>query len=227
MKKSKTLITGLILTALIFIASFLGKDILTNADVFPKTFGFHTIMLILSIIAIVLFKNKVNYTIKLPKYDTLLNPVAVGLLVSILVNLIVNVMNNKMGIKPESLNNVLNLNPTQAFIFIFIYASIAEELLFRGFLLNYLSPFKTHLVPFFKRTLSLSIIISAFAFGIAQFILFSVITEYSLAFKVAVFSFVLGIFTGYYQEKYNNNIYAILVHMAAYFTTYISVLYLH
>ena len=109
---------------------------------------------------------------------------------------------------------IMNTSPFQVFLFIFIYASIAEELLFRGFLMNILQPLKTKGITILKRTLSLPVIISAVAFGLAHLILITTGASGLLIFRVVVFTTVLGLIAGYYQEKYDNNAFAIIVHMA-------------
>ncbi|NLP57298.1 CPBP family intramembrane glutamic endopeptidase [Lutibacter sp. B1] len=228
MKNSQRILNGLVLTAVIFlIATLLGSKINLNINFIPTSFGTHSIMLLLSIIAIVYLKKYVNYKIAFPKFNTLLNPIAVGLLVSIIVNPLMTILTRKLGADVESHPLFLKMNATQVFFFVFIYASIAEEVLFRGFLMNFLSPLKSTVIPFFKRKISLPIIISAIAFGLAHLILFTTGVSWAFLLKVVVFTTILGLFAGYYQEKYNNNIYAILVHMAGNFTGFIAAIFMH
>ena len=66
---------------------------------------------------------------------------------------------------------MMKMSPLQVFIFVFIYASIAEEILFRGFLMNILKPLKIKGISILKRKISVPVIISAFAFGLGHLIL--------------------------------------------------------
>jgi membrane protease YdiL (CAAX protease family) len=102
----------------------------------------------------------------------------------------------------------------QVFLFVFISASVAEEMLFRGFLMNFLKPLETQGVSIFKIKLSVPVIVSAIAFGMAHLVLLS--TEVSVLFviRIVIFTTCLGLIAGYYHEKYNNHAYAILVHMS-------------
>lgn len=95
-----------------------------------------------------------------------------------------------------------------------ILAPVAEESLFRGFLQNYLRPLGDKGFTLLRRRISLPVLISALAFSLAHLIL--VVSGVGVLFmvRILVFTFVLGLFAGYYQEKYNNHIFAILVHMA-------------
>ncbi|MCK5170180.1 MAG: CPBP family intramembrane metalloprotease, partial [Bacteroidales bacterium] len=106
------------------------------------------------------------------------------------------------------------MNPLQIFIFVFIFASIAEEVLFRGFLLNLLKPLNTKGITIFKRKISLPVILSAIAFGLSHLILIASGVGFLFLFKIVLFTTCLGLVAGYYQEKYDNNAYAIIVHMA-------------
>jgi membrane protease YdiL (CAAX protease family) len=106
------------------------------------------------------------------------------------------------------------MSPLQIFVFIFIYASIAEEVLFRGFLMNILKPVSIKGIKVFKRNLNFPVIISAVIFGLAHLILITTGAGGLFLLRIVVFTTILGLIAGYYQEKYNNNAYAIIVHMA-------------
>jgi membrane protease YdiL (CAAX protease family) len=94
-----------------------------------------------------------------------------------------------------------------------LYASIAEEFLFRGFLLNLLKPLENNRVLVIKRKVSLPVILSAVAFGLAHLILLTTGVGLFFLIRVIIFTIGLGLIAGYYQEKYNNHSYAIIVHM--------------
>lgn len=217
MKKNKLLIVGIILTILIdYLASTYGNLIDLKIAFFPHSFGLHTIMFLLSIIAIYLFKKYVNYRIGLPKFKTLLKPIGFGLLVSLLSGMIMGVAMTISG--GESSQEIKmptsNLSILQIIIFVFLYASIAEEMLFRGFLLNILKPLKEKGISLFNRKVSLGVIISAIMFGLIHIIPFNSDNNIIFTIGMVIAPTLLGIVAGYYQEKYGNNAYAIIVHMS-------------
>lgn len=217
MKKNKLLIVGIIITILIdYLASTYGNIIDLKIDFFPHSFGLHTIMFLLSIIAIYLFKKYVNYRIGLPKFKTLLKPIGFGLLVSLLSGMIMGVAMTISG--GESSQEIKmptsNLSILQIIIFVFLYASIAEEMLFRGFLLNILKPLKEKGISLFNRKVSLGVIISAIMFGLIHIIPFNSDNNIIFTIGMVIAPTLLGIVAGYYQEKYGNNAYAIIVHMS-------------
>jgi len=217
MKDNKILIIGILVAILItYLASTFGNLINLNIDFIPPSFGLHTIMFLLSILAIYVLQKYVNYRIELPKFKTLLKPIGFGLLVSILSAMIMSITLVISGgdNNPEIKMPASNLSVLQIIIFVFLYASIAEEMLFRGFLLNILRPLKKKGISVFKRKISLAVIISALMFGLIHIIPFN--SDNSIIFTIGMLiaPSLLGIVAGYYQEKFDNNAYAIIVHMA-------------
>lgn len=217
MKDNKILIIGIIVAILIaYVASTYGDLINLKIDFIPHSFGLHTILFLLSIIAIYLFKKNVSYRIELPKFKTLLKPIGFGLLVSILSAMIMSItlIISSGDISPEIKMPTSNLSILQIIIFVFLYASIAEEMLFRGFLLNILKPLKKKGISVFKRKVSFAVIVSAIMFGLFHIIPFNSDNSIIFTAGMLIAPSLLGIVAGYYQEKYNNNAYAIIVHMA-------------
>lgn len=206
---------GLITTIAIFaLSAFAGNLIDLNHPFILNSVVTHTLMLLLSMAMIYSFKEKVNYKVSIPKLRTIFKPILFGLLATIVVNVSMAAITGGLDGNQEAHPLLANASPIQVFIFIFIYASIAEELLFRGFLINILKPLKSKGVTILKRTLSLPVIISAVAFGLAHLILFTAGSSGLFILRVVVFTTVIGLIAGYYQEKYDNNAYAIIVHMA-------------
>lgn len=80
-------------------------------------------------------------------------------------------------------------------------------------MLNLLKPLNTKGITVFKRKISLPVILSAIAFGLAHLILIKYGVGVLFLIKIVLFTTSLGIVAGYYQEKYDNNAYAIIVHM--------------
>lgn len=221
MKNSERILIGLIITILVFtIAMFLSNKLHLNVDFIPNTFITHTAMTLFSIAAIYFLKEAVNYKISLPKFRQILKPILFGLLTTIIVNITMSIIVNRLtpGNGSTGGNEVhpllVKTTPLQVFVFVFIYASIAEELLYRGFLLNILSPLRAKGISIFKRKISVSVMISATVFGLSHLILMTVGAGGLFLLKIVVFTTILGLIAGYYQEKHENNAFAIIVHMA-------------
>lgn len=215
MRNNERIIYGIVITIVVFaISTFLGSKIELNLDFFSSSFVTHSFMLVLSIVTIYSLRKYVNYRIAVPQFKKVLKPILLGLLATILVNITMNVLTHILGGKVEAHALLAKLTPLQVFVFVFIYASIAEEMLFRGFLMNILKSLKTKGIKIFKRNLSIPVIISAVIFGLAHLVLISTGAGVLFIFRIVVFTTILGLIAGYYQEKYENNAYAIIVHMS-------------
>lgn len=215
MKNNERIVYGLIITIVVFaIAVFSGSNIHLNIDFFPSSFLTHSLMLILSIILIYSLRKYVNYKIEVPQFKKILKPLLFGLFAAIIVNILMTVIIKILGGTVEAHSALAKMTPLQIFVFVCIYASIAEEILFRGFLMNILKPLKIKGIKIFKRNISIPVIISAVAFGLAHLIVITTGAGGLLLLRIVVFTTILGLIAGYYQEKYDNNAYAIVVHMA-------------
>jgi len=182
-----------------------------------NSFGTHSLLLILSIILIYGLRNYVNYKISIPQFKKLLKPALLGLLATIIVNFSMSIITKILGGQVEQHPAFIKMPPLQIFIFVFIYASIAEELLFRGFLMNFLKPLIIKGIVVLKRSISVPVIISAIAFGLGHLILITTGVGGFFLLKIVIFATILGLIAGYYQDKYDNNLFAIIVHMAGNF----------
>lgn len=226
MTNNKRVLYGLLITILVFVVStYLGQIVNLNIEFFPQSFFVtHTVMLITSAVAIFSLKKHVNFRIALPKFRKILRPILFGLLATIAINIFITVLGMSLGGKVESHVAVSTLSPWQFFVFVFVYASIAEEILFRGFLQNILSPLEAKVIRVFRRHISVPVLISATVFGLAHLILVTTGASGFFLVRIVIFTTVLGIIAGYYQEKYENNAYAIIVHMAGNFMGLLGVL---
>ncbi|MGI6313400.1 MAG: CPBP family intramembrane glutamic endopeptidase [Candidatus Cryptobacteroides sp.] len=215
MKNSERIIYGLLLTAVAFLAANLsGRLIKLNINFLPDSFVSDTAMLLFAILLICVFKKHVNYRIAWPKFKNTLKPILFGILAAVIVNSLIYGIGMSLGIEQESHYIFAETSPLQFFLFVFICASVAEELLFRGFLQNILKPLQNKGIKLFKRHISLPVIISALAFSLAHLCLIASGAGAYFLFRTLTFTFVLGLIAGYYQEKYDNNAYAIIVHMS-------------
>lgn len=225
MKNNKRLVSGIVISIVIYLlALFVGRALKFENAFIVSSFSTHTIMGLLSVMAIVLMKKHLKYTLALPEFKLTFKPVMVALITAFSVNFVITVIIKAAGGPIEVHPMVAKLNPVQVFLFIFIYASVAEELLFRGFLLNMLAPLKEKGFTLLKTRISLPVIISALMFGLAHLSLMSFGMSVFFLIRIVVFTTSLGLIAGYYQEKYNNNFYAIIVHMSGNFLMLVSVL---
>jgi len=139
MKNKERIIYGLLITAIIFsTATIISLNTHLGIDFIPNFFVTLTIELLLSIIAIFTLRKYLSYNVSLPKIKLIIKPIVYALVTTIVVNLLMTIITKIAGGKIEVPAVLSKLKPIQIFIFVFIYASIAEEFLFRGFLMNLL-----------------------------------------------------------------------------------------
>ena len=103
----------------------------------------------------------------------------------------------------------------QVIIFIWIYASIREEVLTRGLLQGFLEPLREYGLTAFGLRISLPVLVSASVFGLMHVGLLTMGMGIHSVLYIVLFAFVVGIIAGYYREKSGSLIPAIMVHMLA------------
>lgn len=141
MNNTQRLIYGLAITLIIFaIASIAGKFIPLGSDFFPDSVITHSVMLTFSLAVIISLKKVVPFRIAWPRFRTILKPAFFGLLTAIVINILLTALTLATGGKAEAHPLLEASTPLQTFLFVFIFASLAEEMLLRGFLQNILSP---------------------------------------------------------------------------------------
>ena len=101
----------------------------------------------------------------------------------------------------------------QVVILIWIFASIAEEVLSRGLVQSYLSPLSTFGFSIFELRISLPILFAALFFGAMHLGLFMAGLDSFSVWVIVVSAFIMGIIAGYYREKTQSLIPAIIIHM--------------
>lgn len=104
---------------------------------------------------------------------------------------------------------------TQQVIFIWIGASINEEILVRGLVQSFLDPLKIYGFHLFKIRVSLPVMVSAVFFGLMHLVLLTVGMGFMSVLYIVVYAFILGIFAAYLREQSDSLIPAILIHMCA------------
>ncbi len=216
MSNSRRLLVGTTVTLFIFLISPMIAQIIAMTLGFASPdFMVRPIMILLSVAAILIFRNAVNYRIALPKPGTAFRAFFFGALSSIMIHLTLDLLFPA----PETETQIGEIfsahSPLQALLMIVLLASITEELLCRGFFMNIISPLKARYLSILNRKISAPVIISAFLFSLAHLGLLAMGASIPLVTNVLVGAFVVGIVAGYFQEKHDNNAYAIIAHMSA------------
>ena len=215
MKTSHRIGYGLLLVIVIFLlANLAGVSSKLTSGFFTNSSITHGVMLLLALVAIFIFRGKVDFNIAMPEISKIFKPILFGILTAFIVNFSVNLITRLSGVEVQQHQVTASMSPLQVFVFIFLLASVAEELLFRGFLQNILHPLKEKKITFAGVNLSFPVIISAVTFGLIHLILISTGANFMFLFRIILFTTTLGIVAGYYQEKYDNHVYAIVVHMS-------------
>ena len=103
----------------------------------------------------------------------------------------------------------------QTVIFVWIYASISEEVLVRGLLQSYLTPLIKYGFVVFELRVSLPVLVSAIVFALLHMGLLSMGMNIYSVLYIVLFAFLIGIIAAYYREKTGSLIPAIVVHILA------------
>ena len=207
----KTTLKALLFTFVIFllagiISHSIGKE---NANI---TTPILEILLIIFSLGLIKFQ-KIDFQIKLPEFKKALKVFFISFFTVIIV-LIVTQLTIKLfgGTVNKEMHPVMKvMSPLQVFLNVLILASIGEEMIFRGYLLNALKPLKH--IHFGK--LNLSLFISALAFAAVHLGLLRAGASPKYVGTIFVSTLVIGYLAGYFQQKYNNTAYAIITHMGA------------
>ena len=209
------LLVGLLLTfSVSAVAVVLRNVVKLDFEFFPNFALSGFIILILAIVLIVAFRKQLDYRIAVPKFNQIWKPVLFGLLTSLVINILTGIITTAFHGKIEGHPALMNASVLQFVLFTLILAPVAEEHLFRGFLQNYLKPLGNKGITVFHRRISLPVLIAALAFSLSHLGLLASGVGTAFMIRTALFTFILGTIAGYYQEKYNNIVPAILVHMA-------------
>ena len=219
------LVSGLVITAVVyFVSIFMGHHWQLNSCIVEDSVLNHGTMLVLSVLLILAFKKQVKYRIAMPKLKQVLKPILFGFLCAVVINVVLSIVTVIVTGSVQKHPLLGNTTFLKNFLSVFILASIGEEFLFRGFFQNYLKPLGVWGFKIFKRRISLPVLISALTFSAAHLILLASGVDTMFIIRILVFTFVLGLIAGYYQEKHDNHIFAILVHMAGNLMGLISVI---
>ncbi len=115
--------------------------------------------------------------------------------------------------KESSLAGELSL--LQTVVFIWIYASICEEVFIRGLIQSSLSRLIKYGFKVLERRISLPVLISALLFGLLHLIQSAMGAGGYQVLVIVLFAFVLGLIAGYHREGTGSLVPAIMVHVSA------------
>lgn len=202
MKNAKSISFGIGITIVIYLISVVsGRWIDLKHEFFTGSFATHTFMMVLSILLLYKLKKQLKFSLNIPEFKKMLKPFLLGFLTTVFLNITITILSKMLGQKIEAHPLFSLMTPLQIVLFVFIYASIAEELLFRGFLVNYLNRYFQKTYTLFNRKISLAVIISAVMFGLAHLSLLSYGLHSAFLFRIVFVTITLGIIAGYYQKN--------------------------
>ena len=221
MKKTQNLISGIFLTIIIFgLGAIASRNIHLNSEFIPGSFLTHTTMLVFSIIGIYIFTKYSTFKFQFQKVK--LKYYVYGSLITFLAFLIAMLLASgillALGITMDPLDKghptLTSMSTLQIFIFVFIYASICEEFLFRGFIQNFFEPLKAIGLKINKNIfVSLPVILSGILFGLGHLILLTTEASGPTIFRIVIMTTFVGFVAGYFQEKHKSILPAIIIHM--------------
>lgn len=169
----------------------------------------HALMLIISL-ALILTLNKgrlSTYGFRITENFRLKQTIIVGFIAGLFITGLASMLPIDT---PESWERFSFL---QLVIFIWIWASVCEEVLTRGLIQGYLSSLSQYGPSLFKLRISLPVFISALFFGFMHLgLLMTGLDGFSVV-MIASSAFLLGLVAGHYREKTESIIPAIIIHM--------------
>lgn len=181
---------------------------LSEESFFPSSFVTHTFMWAISIgIILILSKGEIN-NYGFTKGNFRLTPkIFLWVIPTGLISVFGFIASRSRG----EVQEVVELSKLQDIIFVWIYASISEEIFTRGLLLSFLSPLRTYRISLFNRwRLSAPVLFSGFYFGGMHIVLIHKLGPAVLF--ILILTSLLGIVAGYYREKTESLIPAIIIH---------------
>ena len=148
-----------------------------------------------------------RYGFKIGKNIQLLRIMILGLVVGIAGTLTGSIAPDGIPVEPDygSFFNII--------IGVWILASISEEIFTRGLIQGFLSPLSIFGFTFLGLRISIPVLVSGLFFGLMHLGILSTGASLLSAAIIIIFAFILGIIAGYYREKTESLIPAMIVHM--------------
>lgn len=189
------------------------KDIPTVMQSKPwlVLFANHTAMLVLSLVLMAAISrgDLSRYGIRLPDALPLRQVVTLGLAIGIVSTVVASLVPGKDSPLATELTFI------QTVVFLWLWASVCEEVLIRGLVQTSLAPLDRFGILLFGIRLSGPVIIAAVAFALLHFAQVAMGADLRKAIVVVLFALALGLVAGYYREATSSLVPAIAVHMFA------------
>ena len=212
MNKALKITLGILITFLVLMLSgALGSELTSMIDFLPIGFSVQFVILLFSSMLIYLFNKKgiIDFKIGKVEINQIIYPILLPVFLVILSEFILKFRGD------EGHPAAISMSNTQLFFIIVLLASLSEELLFRGFLQNMLDPIKSYGIKILKIKLSLPVIIGGILFGLIHFGMMEMGASFDFAIQIVIVAMIMGMIAGYFQERYNNFSYAIIVHVTS------------
>lgn len=190
----------------------------SNVDLLPLTIssqpwimGFlsHTAMWLMSaILILIISKGKFRkYGLCVGKDYRIATMIILGTVTGIVLEVLLKAM--PLG------TTVLELDYTfaQSVLFVWLYASISEEILTRGLIQGFLAPLGRYKISFIKTRISLPVLVGALFFGLMHLAILTTGVALLPVLCQVAFATILGLIAGYHREHTGSIIPAIIVHM--------------
>ncbi len=175
-------------------------------------------MLIFSVLIILIInKGKLsNYGFTIGKNVRYVKIIALSFAISIVIIIVTGIVANILqSIFPADGGQhfVSEYSFLETVIFVWIIASICEEVFTRGLIQGYLTSLKKYGFKLFRKYISVPVFVSALFFGAMHIMLITTGMNVYMVFAVVISTFILGLIAGHYREKTDSLIPAIIVHM--------------
>jgi membrane protease YdiL (CAAX protease family) len=195
-------------------------EFLSFSSWIPSSFPTHTMFIIFSLVCMYCFGggSLSEFGLKRVSPGKLLKPILVLAVTFVGVNIILvplMLLIQRFTGSGETGGVAGGMSTIQIFVFVFIYASICEEFLYRGFLQNFLAPLSHKHLRIFGVTLTVPVLTGAVMFGLGHFVVLSTGAGIASVLHIVFLTFSIGLVAGYYMERTGSLITAVIIHMLA------------
>lgn len=222
MKTKTKIILGFIITIVIFILSGIITTLFVKSTGVSSIYGpfvyFPTILLITFIAikwGIKKAELKFNWSISAIQGKSLLHVIITTLIIAFIAGTFLWWIVEKAGVEMGERHEIFSKTPLLMLVSTIIFAPLGEEILFRGFFQNMLEGWKKYGIKLPMLRLSLPVILSAVMFSLFHLMLFSSGMGSARVMLTLITSFFVGLTAGFFQEKHENFVYAVIVHITA------------
>lgn len=158
---------------------------------------------------------KFNWSISAIQGKSLIHVIITTLIIAFIAGTFLWWIVEKVGVELGERHEIFSQNTLLMLVSTIIFAPLGEEMLFRGFLQNMLEGWKKYAINLPMLRLSLPVILSAVMFSLNHLMLFSSGMGSTRVMLTLITSFFVGLTAGFFQEKHENFVYAVIVHITA------------